>query len=148
MAVFGKHGCAAEMVLLFECCPGGFVLVQAVDVDEVDFVLQVAVLDKALEHGLEGVAVAAAGAADIGIEGVACGYFGFEVGDGEAVELEIDVGIGVFEAFGVFGGQFDGGFGFAEAVAQGCGVAAGAEGEGAEGEGEDFLFHGWLLIMG
>ena len=70
---------------------------QAVDVDEVDFAVQVAAGDVAFEHGFEGVAVAAARSADVGVNGVSVGDAFFEAFDGQAVEVEVDVGIGVFQ---------------------------------------------------
>ena len=114
--VFREDGRATEFVLLAERGPCFFVLVQAVDVDEVDFAVQVAAGDVAFEHGLEGVAVAAARAADVGVNGVSVGDAFFEAFDGQAVEVEVDVGIGVFQPLGVFGGKAHGGLRFGQAV--------------------------------
>ena len=50
--------------MLAERGPCFFVLVQAVDVDEVDFAVQVAAGDVAFEYGFEGVAVAATRSAE------------------------------------------------------------------------------------
>ena len=136
-AVFREDGRAAEFVLLAERGPCFFVLVQAVDIDEVDFAVQVAAGDVAFEHGFEGVAVAAARAADVGVNGVSVGDAFFEAFDGQAVEVEVDVGIGVFQPLGVFGGKAHGGLRFGQAVFQGFGFTVGGAGTQEQRGGQD-----------